>query len=127
MKKLPAKTVTLLTRVMFCQACFDNKRPQKSGMFLTIGRGRQKYEVHQVTCNGRMGYTPHIIEKTHTANGEVTFGATCAIHGCESFIELNEDTGKYSIALLTATVHKIPTRDWNALVLYTRDNDYWLG
>lgn len=121
------KTTTLLTRVMFCQTCFDNKFPQKGQLFLTIGRGRQKYEVRPVTNNGRFGFTPHIIEKTHAANGEVTFAASCCMNGCESIIELNEDSGRYDIAVTTATVHKIPIRDWNALVLYTRDNDYWLG
>lgn len=127
MKKLPEKTTVLLTRVMFCQSCSNNKFPQKGQLFLTIGRGRQKYEVHQATENGRFGFTPHIIEKTHAENGEVTFAASCCMNGCESIIELNEDTGKYDIAITTATVHKIPVRDWNALVLYTRDNDYWLG
>lgn len=127
MKKLSAKSTTLITRVMFCQKCADNKMPQKGNLFLTIGRGRQKYEVRPVTENGHFGYTPHVIERTHTESGIVTFCATCSMNNCESTMEFNEGSGRYTVALLTATVHKLPVREWNALVLYTKDKDYWLG
>lgn len=112
---------------MFCQTCFDNKMPQKGGLFLTIGRGRQQYEVRQVTNNGHFGYTPHIIEKTHGEKGMITFAATCAMNGCESTMVFNESTGRYDVGLLKADVHTLPIREWNSLVLYTNDSDYWLG
>lgn len=118
---------TLITRVMFCAKCEANKMPQKGNLFLTIGRSRQKYEVRQATCNGKFGFTPHIIEKTHQKDGIITFAASCSIHGCESTMEYDEETGRYNVAILTATVHQLPVREWNALVNYTNDSDYWLG
>lgn len=121
------KTTTLLTRVMFCSNCANNKMPQKGNLFITIGRGRQKCEVRQATQNGHFGFTPHIIEKTHVKEGIVTFAASCAMNGCDSFMEYKEDSGKYDVSILAATVHKLPIREWNALVNYTNDSDYWLG
>lgn len=121
------KQTTMLCRTMFCQTCFDNKMPQKGGLFLTIGRGRQKYTVRKVIENGRFGFTPHVIEKIETKNNKVTFAATCSMHGCQSHIVENEDETTYSIVLLTATVHTLQIREWNALVKYTNDSDYWLG
>ena len=127
MNKNEKKPSILLCRTMFCQNCYDNKTPQKGQKFLVIGRGRQKYEVATVTENGRFGFTPHIIEKTKIEKGIVTFGATCAMHGCDTVIERNEEDGTYHMEILAITIHEIPINDWNALVLYTRDDDYWLG
>lgn len=126
MKKQKETGTTLLTRVMFCQKCFDNKMPQKGQLFLTIGRGRQKFEVHMVTKNGHFGYTPHIIEKIETTGQGVRFMSSCSIHNCDAVIEQDENTGKYSIALSQGDITTIPIRDWNSLVLYTNDSDYTL-
>lgn len=115
------KTTTLLTRVMFCSNCEKNKMPQKGNLFLTIGRGRQKYEIHKATKNASFGFTPHIIEKTKIDGGFVTFAASCAMNDCEAQIELNEETGKYAVALLNATIHVLPIREWNSLVNFTKD------
>lgn len=121
------QSAVLLCRTMYCEACHKNKMPQKGQLFLTIGRNRQKYEVHQVNQNGHFGYTPHIIEKTHAEKGLITFVATCAMNGCESMMKFNEDTGRYDVALLNTNVHVVAIKDWNSLVNNTRDPDYFLG
>jgi hypothetical protein len=123
---MKTQSSVILTRVFFCQKCLDNKMPQKGQLFLTIGRRRQSYEVHQVTKNGRFGYSPSLIEKTHVQNGIVTIAVTCAMDGCESHIEYNESKDKYDVALLTTTIHTMPIREWNSLVAYTGDDDYTL-
>lgn len=121
------KITTLLTRVFWCQKCADKKMPQKGNLFLTIGRGRQKYEVHKVSKRTPSGYVPHIIEKTHVENSIVTFIASCAMNGCETVIEPTKEAGKYRISLLTGNIHEFKIKDWNALVNYTRDPNYFLG
>jgi len=126
-KNINKPDAILLCRTMFCQNCYDNKTPQKGQKFLVIGRGRQKYEVATVTENGRFGFTPNIIEKLSTKNGEVTFAASCSMNGCDTIIEYDEETSKYSMEILNTTTYTIPIIDWNSLVTYVRDSDYWLG
>ncbi len=112
---------------MYCATCAANKMPQKGGLFVTIGRGKQKYQVRQVENNGRFGFTPHIIQKTQTIAGYVHFTAYCALEDCGCKLEFNEDTGKYSILMQNVETHSLKVKEWNALVQYTNDEDYWLG
>lgn len=123
-KKTPANTT--LTRVAFCQNCFDNKMPQKGNLFLTIGRGKQQYGVREATLNGRMGFTPHIIERKSSGQGHVTFYSYCGMDGCGCKLDFNETSGKYDITVLNEVTKVLPIKDYNAMVQYTRDSDYYL-
>ncbi len=128
MKKLnpgnPEKT--LLTRVAFCPKCYANKMPQKGQMFLTIGRGRQKYFIHVVARNTPMGFTPHIVEKIQSHNGHVTFHSYCGMDGCDVILTPNESTGRIDISVVNEVTKVLTTKEWNAMVSYTSDNDYFL-
>lgn len=120
------KKNTILTRVAFCQKCFDNKRPQKGELFLAIGRGRQSYGVHVVTLNGTMGYTPHIIERNSSGNGHVTFFSYCGMDGCGCKLQFNDKKGKYDVDVINETMKTLPIKEWNAMVNYNRDPQYYL-
>lgn len=96
-------------------------------LFVTIGRGKQKITVRQVERNGTRGFTPHVIEKNHSIAGHITYTAFCGMNGCGCKLELDEEQGKYFMEVIETTEHHIPVKQWNALVLYTNDNDYWLG
>jgi len=127
MKREKAKGATILTRVAFCQKCFDEKRPQKGNLFLTIGRGRQAFFVQSVSRNTPMGFTPHLIERAYSTPSHITYHSYCAMNGCDTILQLNEEIGKYNIAVTGEVQHTIPVKDWNALVQYTKDEDYFLN
>lgn len=126
MKREKKAAAIILTRVAFCQKCYNEKRPQKGNLFLTIGRGRQTFIVRIVTRNPPMGFTPHLVEKHSSTPGHVTYHSYCAMDGCDTVLKLNEETNKYDIAVTGEVQHTIPVKDWNAMVNYTKDEDYFL-
>ena len=116
----------LLCRVQFCQRCYDNQYPTKNLLFVTIGRKKQTYLVRLVLLFGTRGFTPHIIQMIQSANGLVRYSSYCSINGCGCDITVDEDSGSSLISPTNMDIFDMPIREWNHMVLYTKDSDYFL-
>ena len=123
----PTSTL-VVTRVMFCSNCFKNHRPNKENVFVTIGRTHQKYIVRTVELYGQMGFTPHIIHLLKSEKGFVYFTSYCAIDECGCDISCKEEVGKFTIQpkQVIRPVQKMPIKEWNFMIQYTRDSDFYL-
>lgn len=82
--------------------------------------------VYTVALWGTRGFTPHIMTITKIDNEYVYFSSYCSIHECGCNITYSEERERFLINPIDVTEHKLPKRQWNALVQYRNDEDYIL-
>lgn len=116
-----------LTRVAFCPSCFAKGLPKPGIRFVTIGRNRQQYVIRSSKRSGQRGFTPHMVQRKFSENGYVTFYSTCAMEGCGvKFIPIKDKPGKLFVEAIHEEEKMLPIREWNYMVSYTEDPQYWL-
>lgn len=123
---------TIICRVGYCSECEKNNRPHTGQLFKTVGsHGAHIYEADRIAR--WYGFTPHIyvlhkfIYKTE-GGGDVVFDCICAMYGCgirrypnnqDQCWEYTEESNKWKRGIMEL-------KDWNALVSFKKDPDYFI-
>ena len=113
-----------MTRVSFCQKCYNAGRPKTNQTFVVWGDYRQSFIVYQSLRIGMRGFTPHIYKFKRLIGDIVYFDVSCSMDGCDSYIKKNpKDKNLFKVGFKTDN-SKMKLSDWNALVNYKRDKDF---
>ena len=120
-------TQNLMTRIGFCQKCFDSAKPHDGQKMLLLG----SHGWHVDICHPKriprhpIGYTPHLYKYIRLQNENVIAKTVCCIDGCDIQIKPLAD-GTYNFMILESKWREqsILISDWNALIKYKRDLDY---
>lgn len=111
-------------RTFYCPHCFARGRAKDGDHFVLIDN-KGRYEVHTVEFAERMnrGFTPHVIEMKKSADGNVHFDYTCAMHDCGHFIQWNRDKEHWMVTVFQTKIQKgvMTVKDWNALIGFIDD------
>ena len=119
-------THTEITRVQFCQSCYDKKLPQIGIPFVTIGRSKKEYVIRKAKRLGTRGFTPHIIQMVSSAKGIIEYNSYCAIAGCGLNLKPMKTEGDFQIEIIKDVTKLMPRTDWNALICFKDDPQYTL-
>lgn len=116
---------TTLTRVKFCQKCFDKGYPLKGQIFLAFGTTTNDFVVKQARRNGKKGFTPHIIVLNKATGGFVKYDYLCSICGTKRR-RFDKDNDEFFVSEEDFKQGLINIKDWNAWVMYKNDEDFEL-
>lgn len=118
---------TILTRHGFCPLCSVNNLPKSGTMFKVVGRKGS----HMKVCehNPRWaGYTPHLYRLIKALGENIVYERICCVVDCgiikvandeEQVWEYIEKEDHWVRGIMTLT-------DWNSLVMYKKDLDYFI-
>lgn len=118
---------SLITRIGFCQRCYDNHSPHDDQLMLLYGtHGYHVDNAHPKRIPAHpIGYTPHLYKFMRTQGNIVIAKTVCCINGCDVKLTRLPDN-KYEFLILDSKWKEVDMLicDWNALQKYKRDNDF---
>lgn len=120
------KDHTEITRVQFCQKCYDKNLPQIGIPFVTIGRSKRGYIIRKAKRKGTRGFTPHIIQMMKVEKGMIQYNSYCSVAGCGLNLKPMKTEGDFNIEIINDVTKLMPRADWNALVQFKDDPQYTL-
>lgn len=106
----------ILTRVKYCQKCFDKKQPSSNTVFLVYGSSSNTYHLHKSIGYGIRGFSPHIIMLDKVVGDVVKYLYSCCICNTEMFI--NNNRKHYIIFDDTLKEDTISLKEWNNWILF---------
>ena len=109
----------IISRVAFCQKCFDAGRPKDLAIFVTFNNTTGIFDYHQAKQSGKSGFTPHLFMKKRSENGVVFFQKICGMSGCGVSVNTAHDDFAMNLFLRgDHKTYKMRVVDWNALQTY---------
>lgn len=111
-------TVDLVSRVAFCQACFDRNEPNKNTFFVLYGSDKQDFQFQYSFYKGIRGFTPHFFCKNKIEENQVLFESICCVDGCGVKIEFVDNKPKFAMYPEKVKQGKMRIVDWNALIRF---------
>lgn len=108
----------LISRVGFCENCFNEGSPKTNQTFLVNGSTHGELKALLALHNGRKGFTPHFYMLRKVVDNKVFYQKLCGV--CGTYNEEAEDGKKYLCIDETKWSNWIRTslKNWNALVLF---------
>jgi len=116
---------TIICRTGWCDICAKENRPHTGQLFLTIGSTGIYHVKKAERIAPRYGFTPHLYQLVKSLGDNVVFNHVC---GMECSVNIDWDSTNYKwLADVKESYWKrgiMELKDWNALVMYKRDEDY---
>ena len=112
-----------ITRVGYCPHCEQSRSPRGGQTFWAYGSDHKTYREIKAERNGRIGYVPTNY-KAKLVGENVIVEKSCAMVGCGVGIKIINNEEWCYIKHWTREIWTI--REWNALVGYKRDDDYFV-
>lgn len=115
---------TKVSRVFFCQNCFDNGRPHDEMLFAVLGSTHQKVWVHYYEAPYKRelvkpyGYVPAFIVVDKVVDGMVHLLVTCSANGCGTDITYTREKG-WKVDIVKTNEIKMPLKEYLALENFT--------
>ena len=121
------KSQTILTRHGFCPRCSVNNLPKSGTLFKVVGLTG----AHMFVCQNNprwSGYTPHLYRLIKAIGQNVVYERICCIVGCGIIQIPNDQEQCWEYIEISDRWIKgiMPLSDWNALVMYKKDMDYFI-
>ena len=114
----------MISRVGFCQDCFDRNRPQSASSYLVFGSTRREFFFYQSKRRGLRGYTPHLyVYLGLTDSGFVRVKSTCSMCSCGVNVG-KEKNGSTPFDIKHYDLIKMTVKNWNSLINYTHDKTF---
>lgn len=109
---------TIICRVGFCEACFQEKRAKTNQKLLLFGTTTNALKVVLAVHNGRAGFVPHLYRLKKVEEQKVYYQRLCTI--CGAYNEEDEDGKKWLCLDEEKWSGWIRTSlsNWNSLVLF---------
>lgn len=119
-----------MSRVMFCQQCYEAQRPHDELLFAVLGSTNQKVWVYyyEAPFNRELikpyGYTPHFVVLDKVLDGIAHILVTCACNECGVDIRYSQEKG-WEVDIIKTIPMTLPLKDYLALEQFT-DTGYKL-
>lgn len=115
---------TIITRIGWCQNCFKEHRPHIENEFLA--HGSNGYKVKEAKRNGLWGFVPTNYVLDRQIGGNVIVYKSCAMYGCGVIRTWVKNYWEYSVDESSWARQVYTLSQWNGLVLWKHDNQYWI-
>ena len=119
---------TIITRTGYCPLCERSRSPRGGQLFLSFG-STHGYHVSTADYNGVIGMVPHIFKGKRVGENMIVY-ISCAMYECGVDKRLHESSTDefpcwyYYVKEFRREIWTI--EQWNALVLYKHDSDYFI-
>ena len=122
----------LVSRVAFCQQCYDKGRPQDGDMFVVYGGDSKQTWTYMFEGKEKrsecpfLGFTPHFftVDKL-LPNGNFSIIMCCGMEDCGIYFTYDEAGKKNGFKTLKASVIEMTKVEWESLVNFS-DTGYEL-
>lgn len=121
-------TALTICRVGYCEWCAKENRPHTGQMFVAIGSAWHYHVYEAQRIAPRYGFTPYLY-RVHKVIGEnVVVDYVCSMNECGSTILWNDDRQRWWFTIPGENWGRtiLSLSDWNSLVTYKRDLDYFI-
>lgn len=115
---------TKMSRVMFCQKCFDEQRPHDGMLFAVLGTKNNKVWVHYYEAPYKRelikpyGFIPAFIVVDKVVDGIVHLLVTCSANECGTDITYTKENG-WKVDIVKTTPIIINLKDYLAMETFT--------
>jgi hypothetical protein len=115
---------TKMSRVMFCQKCFDEQRPHDGMLFAVLGTKNNKVWVHYYEAPYKRelikpyGFTPHFVVLDKVVDNKAHILISCGCDKCDVDIRHTQENG-WKIDIVKTTPIIINLNDYLAMETFT--------
>jgi len=115
----------MITRIGFCQDCYDRNQPQSNSQYLVFGKTRNEYFFYKAKRRGLSGFTPHLyIYLGLTDDGLVRVKSTCSMISCGIVKGVVKKNGATPFDIKHYDLSKMTVKSWNSLINYKHDKTF---
>lgn len=109
-----------ITRVGFCQECYDSNRPNKKQAFLTLGNTGTYHFCEVCMKNAKRGMTPHLYRARKVVDNIVFYETLCTMCNCGTILVEEKDRDLLKInPSKWSNWKRMTLKSWEALYFFT--------
>ena len=119
------ETKKVISRVAFCEKCFQKGRPQDGDMFTVYGTHAKQLHYHRFDAPTKrselpyLGFTPHLFMLEKIEGDKLTVLVCCGMEFCDVYWTQDEAGNRKEFEVLHAKEVIMSHKQWNALVHFT--------